>query len=64
LGCLRFEVCGWVEMIGGESDTLGSVFDGLKGWIVSLSLSMGMNGMRGWERMKGKDIGRVGVLDR
>lgn len=51
-------------MIGGESDTLGSVFDGLKGWIVSLSLSMGMNGMRGRERMKGKDIGRVGVLDR
>lgn len=70
MGCLRFEVCGWVEMIGGESDTLDSVsvLESLIASLsLSLSLSLSMNGIYwiwGRERMKGKDIGRVGVLDR
>jgi hypothetical protein len=68
LGCLRFEVCGWVEMIGGESDTLDSV-SVLESLIASLSLSLSLSmneiyWIWGRERMKGKDIGRVGVLDR
>jgi len=55
-------------MIGGESDTLDSV-SVLESLIasLSLSLSLSMNGIYwiwGRERMKGKDIGRVGVLDR